>query len=163
MEEIKELRQTNDGYIFFDKNDILEYVKNRPPLLMIDEAYVKPGEEVYSEKTLTEDEWYFPCHFPGNPMMPGVLQLESMFNSAALIIKSIDGNKDKTTNISHISNVNYKKHIRPGERIRIAVKVNRFRRGLGFMHGEITVNEEICCEADFILVVLDDVMRVKED
>lgn len=157
-EDSFDLKAMGDGFLHFSRADILEYIKNRPPLLMIDEAYVKPGEMVYSEKLLTSEEWFFACHFPGNPMMPGVLQLETMFNSSALLIKVMDGNRDKTTNISRISNVHYRKQIKPGDRIKVVVRMNKFRRGLGFMNGKITVDNKICCEAEFVLVVLDDVV-----
>lgn len=150
-----------DGIIYLAYDDVLTYIKNRPPLLMIDSAYVKPGELAYSEKILKENEWYFDCHFPGNPMMPGVLQLESMFNVAALPIKMLEGNQNKTTNISNVKNVHYRRHICPRETIRIDVNVNKFRRGLAFMEGKITSGDEICCEAEFVLVVLDDILNVK--
>lgn len=151
------------GYIHLNTDGVFEHIKNRPPFLMINEAYVKPGEIGYSEKYLSEDEWYFSCHFPGNPMMPGALQLESMFNLGALIIKIIDGNKEKTTNISKIERVQYKRHIRPKDTIKVIVKVSKFRRGLAFMHGEVTVEEDLCCEADFVLVVLDEVLEVRKN
>lgn len=147
--------------VYLSHDDIFEYIKNRPPLLMIDEAYVFPGEMAYAEKKLMEDAWYFECHFPGNPMMPGVLQLESMFNLAALPIKILEGNKDKTTNISAIRNVHYRKHILPGETIRIDVRIDKYRRGLAFMNGRITSGEEVCCDAEFVLVVLDDIVSMK--
>lgn len=150
-----------DGIVHLSYDDILTYIKNRPPMLMIEDAYVKPGEFAYSEKVLKEKEWYFECHFPGNPMMPGVLQLESIFNTAALTIKMLEGNQNKTTNVVNIKNVHYRKHIRPGEAIKIEVKVNKFRRGLAFMEGKIKSGNEICCEAEFILVVLDDIPDVK--
>ena len=154
------MREAKNGYLYMDREDVLAYVKNRPPILMVEDAYVKPGECIYSDRVLKEDEWFFACHFPGNPMMPGVLMLESMFNLSALAIKTLDGNKDKTSNISRITNVQFKRHILPNETMRITVDVERFKRGLGTMHGEIRVDDEVCCEADFVLVVLDDVITV---
>ena len=147
-------------FIYLDHEAVLKYIRNRHPLLMVEDAYVVPGKQAYSERNLDEHEWFFECHFPGNPMVPGVLQLESMFNLAALAIKTLDGNKEKTTNISKVDNVHFKKHIRPGENIRVVVNVDKFRRGLGFMHGIITSANELCCEASFVLVVLDDVIDV---
>lgn len=148
--------------IYLSREGVYEYIKNRPPILMIEDAYVKPGEFAYSEKRLSEEEWYFACHFPGNPMMPGVLQLESMFNVAALPIKLLDGNKEKTTNISSIKNVSFRKHILPGQMIRIDASVRKFHRGVALMEGKITSEEEVCCDAEFVLVVLDDVVNVRK-
>ena len=155
------MEKLDNELLYLSQQDIFEYLKNRPPLLMIEDAYVKPGEYAYSERVLDEDEWFFKCHFPGDPMMPGVLQLESMFNTAALPIKVLDGNKEKTTNISDVKNVRYRRHIRPGDKIRIEVKLNKHRRGLAFMEGRITSENEMCCEAEFVLVTLDEVLGVE--
>ena len=78
------MNRMTDGSLKLEYEDILHYLKNRPPLLMIDSAVVKPGCSAFSNNYLRQDDWYFPCHFPGNPMMPGVLQLESVFQTAAL-------------------------------------------------------------------------------
>lgn len=152
------MKDNADGTFFLSHEDILVYLKNRPPLLMIEEAVVKPGEYSCSERQLREEDWFFACHFPGDPMMPGVLQLESVFNTAALAVKTLDGYRNKTTNVSSISDVHYRRHIRPGERIRIETKVIKFRRGLAFMEGEITSGGELCCDVKFVLVVLDDIL-----
>lgn len=154
------MKKNEDGFLYLNEEDIYEYLKNRPPLLMINEAHVKPGEIATSKRVLKEDEWFFKCHFPGNPMMPGVLQQEALFNTAALAIKTIDGNKEKTTNISAISKVKYRRHILPNEEIYIKTCVEKFRRGLGFIKGEIYVGTELCMDAEFILVVLDDVISL---
>lgn len=58
------------------KLEIKQYIKNREPLLMLDSADIKVGEFVKAYKYLNADEWYFACHYPDEPMMPGVLQLE---------------------------------------------------------------------------------------
>lgn len=152
------MRILENGFVYLNEKDVFEYIKNRPPLLMINEAYVKPGEMAYTDRMLNDDEWFFACHFPGNPMMPGVLQLETIFNTAALPIKMLDGNKDKTTNISSVNNVHFRKHILPGESIRIEVQVRKIRRGLAFMDGRIVSGNDLCCEAEFVLVVLDDIL-----
>ena len=155
------MKKLDDGSLYLSKEDIFEYLKNRPPLLMIEEARVIAGKEAISERVLREDEWFFACHFPGNPMMPGVLQLEAIFNTAALAIKTLDTNKDKTTNIANVSNVKYKRHILPLEKITIKTYVEKYRRGLAFMKGEIDSNGELCCEASFTLVILDEILAVR--
>ena len=152
----------DEEYEYLSCEELPEYIKNRPPLLMIKDAYVKPGKEAYSERTLEADEWFFECHFPGNPMVPGVLQLESMFNTAALPIKILEGNKDKTTNISRVKDVQFLRHILPGEKIRIETRIDRYRRGVASVAGRILVDDTVCCAADFVLVVLDDILEVKK-
>ena len=154
------MRELEDGSFHLILDDIFACLKNRPPLLMIEEAYVRPGVSSCSERLLREDDWFFACHFPGDPMMPGVLQLESLFNTAALAIKLLPGFREKTTNVSRITSVQYRRHLRPGDRIRVETAIGRFRRGVASVHGTITCGEELCCDAEFVLVVLDDLLPV---
>lgn len=153
---------SGSGEILLDENDIDAYLKNRPPFLFINSARVYPGKLSIMEKTLSPEEWFFPCHFPGNPMMPGVLQLETIFQTAAMAIKTIEGYRDKTTNIAQISSVKYKNHIRPGDTILVKAEVKRFRRGLADFTATIECEGKVCCEASFLLVVLDDIPKMED-
>jgi 3-hydroxyacyl-[acyl-carrier-protein] dehydratase len=156
------MEKINDTKVKLDKKDIYKYLKNRPPFLLIDEAIVEPGKSSVTEKYLTEEEWYFPCHFPGNPMMPGVLQLETMFQTAAMAIKILEGYEEKTTNIVQVASVKYKGHIRPNNLIKVYTEVDRFKRGMANIHGKIYVEDKVCCEAEFELVVLGDIPVIGE-
>jgi len=155
MESIDQVR------IRLDKNDIYRFLKNRPPFLLIDSAIVEPGKSAEMSKLLSEKEWYFACHFPGNPMMPGVLQLETMFQTGAMAIKILDMYQNTTTNIAQIFSVKYKEHIRPGDKIDVKTEVSQFRRGLARINGTVKVRENICCQAEFLLVVLDDIPQLE--
>lgn len=155
------MKKVDEKTYYLDQQDIYEFLKNRPPILMIDEVYVQPGVTAYTSKTWDEGVWFFACHFPGNPMMPGVLQLESLFNTAAMPIKLLEGNRHKTTNVAQISSAKFKRHILPGEKLDISAEIIKFRRGLATVKGKIMVADEVCCEAEFVLVVLDDVLKVE--
>lgn len=154
------MKQVDEKTYYLDQDDVYAFLKNRPPLLMIDDVYVQPGVKAYTSKTWDKDAWFFAGHFPDNPMMPGVLQLESIFNTAAMAIKLLDGNRDKTTNAAQIDGVKFKRHILPGERLDISAEIIKFRHGLATMKGKILVADEVCCEAEFTLVVLDDLLKV---
>lgn len=154
------MKQVDKKTYYLDKDDVYAFLKNRPPLLMIDDVYVQPGVKAYTSKIWDRDAWFFAGHFPGNPMMPGVLQLESIFNTAAMAIKLLDGNRDKTTNAAQIDGVKFKRHILPGERLDISAEIIKFRHGLATMKGKILVSDEVCCEAEFTLVVLDDLLKI---
>ncbi len=157
------MMQLKSGELLLDIDDIYSYLKNRPPFLFIDSARVLPGKYSLAEKVLAPNEWFFPCHFPGNPMMPGVLQLETAFQTAAMSIKTLDGYQNKTTNIAQIDSVRYKNHIRPNDRILVETEVIRFRRGLANINARITCKGTVCCEASFLLVVLDDIPQMEVD
>ena len=79
-----------------NKNEIKQIIPQREPFLMIDEVeeYV-PGESAIAYKHVSEDEWYFKGHFPGNPIMPGVLITESLAQTGAIAILSLEANKGR--------------------------------------------------------------------
>lgn len=151
------MEKINEAAYRLDLSDIHAYLKNREPLLFIDEVVVEPGKRASMVKTLAEDEWYFACHFPGNPMMPGAFQLETMFQTAAMAIKVLDGYRDKTTNLARVTGVRYIEHIRPGDTIAVDAQIKSFRRGIAAIEANIRVREKLCCEAQFVLAVLDDI------
>jgi len=86
-----------------DEKELLLYQPNRPPFLMIDYVTeVLPGKFANGYKNLNESEWYFPIHFPGNPNMPGALQLEALAQMLTVAITTLPGLKGKVTHaISH--------------------------------------------------------------
>ena len=112
-----------------DSKELLQYQPNRPPFLMIDYvSKVKPGEFAEGYKNLPHDEWFFPIHFPGNPNMPGALQLEALAQMLTVAITTLPGNKGRITHaISH--EVKFKKEVLPGRKYHIKTKVNSWKEG----------------------------------
>lgn len=152
----------NNTILKLDIDGICSYIKNRPPLLMIDSAEVDPGKGSTAIKQLAIDEWYFACHFPGNPIMPGVLQLETLFQTSALAMKTIEGNKDKTSNISRVLGASFFKPILPGYRLKIVTELGDYRHGITRVKGKILHDEEVMCSAEFILAIPEDMTLVKK-
>ena len=114
-----------------DKKKILEYQKNRDPFLMIDEATdVLPGKSSNGYKDLKVDEWFFKVHWPGDPNMPGVLQIESIVQMASLSILTLPNNKNKLMYIHSVEKALFKKKILPGERLIIETNVLNWKRGI---------------------------------
>lgn len=140
-------------------DEIQEYIRNRYPLLLVDNApRVLPGKYAYGEKYLPEDTWFFPCHFPGEPLVPGVLQLEAMFQTAALAIHTLPGNKTKKSYIARVSDVFYFMHIRPNEVMQINTTIESYRRGIAKCSGQILVGERMAAKASFRLVIEEDLV-----
>lgn len=140
-----------------DKKKILEYQKNRDPFLMIDEATnVLPGKSSNGYKDLKVDEWFFKVHWPGDPNMPGVLQIESIVQMASLSILTLPDNKSKLMYIHSVEKVLFKKKILPGEKLIIETNVLDWKRGIGKFQGYIFVKEKLACEAIFTLILPDE-------
>ena len=156
------MKTNSDGSIHLEKEDILHHIKNRPPIFMLDSADVVPGISSISSKYLKEDEWYFACHFPGDPKMPGVLQLETMFQTSALAIKTLSGNREKTTNIARIKDVVYNDSILPGMTIDVKTQVLSYKRGVAKIDGQIAVDGKIMCSAEYVLSIPEDMVFIGE-
>ena len=140
--------------INLNKDQLLQVQKNMPPYLMIDKGInIVPGISAESIKELTNDEWFFKCHFPGDPNMPGMLQLEAMSQTAALAILTKPDNKGKIIYIARANNIFFKKKILPGDTLHIKTNLIKWKRGLGKTICKGFVNNEIACSAEFDLVL----------
>ena len=143
-----------------NKKDILEFQKNRDPYLMIDEATsVIPGKSAKGFKDLTKNEWFFKVHWPEDPNMPGMLQIEALVQMCALSILSLPGNKGKVMYLTSADNIKFIKKIVPDTRLYIETKIQSFKRGLAICEGVGLVNNEIACKASFKLILPEEIKK----
>jgi 3-hydroxyacyl-[acyl-carrier-protein] dehydratase len=135
--------------------ELLDYQPNRYPFLMIDHVTkVKPGHFAEGYKNFTNNEWFFPIHFPGNPNVPGALQLEALAQMLTVAITTLPKNKGKVTHaISHI--VKFKKEILPGQKMIIKTKVDSWNRGICKGVGQGFTDGELACEASMTITIPD--------
>lgn len=133
--------------------ELLDYQPNRYPFLMIDHVTkVKPGHFAEGYKNFTNNEWFFPIHFPGNPNVPGALQLEALAQMLTVAITTLPKNKGKVTHaISHI--VKFKKEILPGQKMIIKTKVDSWNRGICKGVGQGFTDGELACEASMTITI----------
>ena len=110
--------------------ELQKYQPNRYPFLMIDHvSLVEPGVLAIGYKNFTNNEWFFPKHFPGHPNFPGALQLEALAQMLTVAITTLEGNKGKITlAISH--KINLKREVFPGEKFDIKTEVVSWKRGI---------------------------------
>jgi len=130
-----------------------EYQPNRYPFLMIDHVdAVLPGKYARGYKHLTLNEWYFPVHFPGEPNMPGALQLEALAQMLTVAITTLPGLKGKITHaLEHT--VRFRKEVLPGKTFVIQTEVLSWNRGICKGKGVATVDGEVACEASMLLTI----------
>lgn len=135
-------------------DDILAYQKNRFPYLMIDIAEeVVPGVSARGYKNLASTDWFFECHFPGDPNMPGMLQIEALVQMAALALVTLPGNKGKVCYLTKADKLVFKRKVLAGDRFEINTRVISFKRGLAKLEGTGTVAGELSCRAEFSLIL----------
>ena len=142
-----------------DLKGILEYQQNRQPYLMID--YVEeviPGRSAKGYKDL-KDEWFFKVHWPKDPNMPGMLQIEALVQMCALSILTMPGNKGKVMYLTSANNMKFIKKITPGDRYYIETKIKSFKRGLAICEGEGFFKKQLACKAEFNLILPDEIKK----
>ena len=115
---------------------------------------VIPGKSAKGYKNLTNNEWYFPKHFPGGPNMPGALQLEALAQMLTVAITTLPGLKGKVTHaLSHT--VRFRKEVVPGDKFVIETEVISWNRGIAKGKGFGYTNGEVACEADMLITIPD--------
>ena len=143
-----------------DKKGIHEYQQNREPYLLIDFATeIIPGKSAKGYKDLSSDEWFFKVHWPSDPNMPGMLQIEALIQMCALSILSLPGNKGKVMYLTSANNMKFIKKIIPNNRLYFETKIKSFKRGLATCEGMGLVNKEIACKAEFALILPDEIKK----
>ena len=146
--------------ISLDKDGICEYQQNREPYLFIDFATeVIPGKSAKGYKDLKDDEWFFKVHWPNDPNMPGMLQIEALVQMSALSILSLPGNKRKVMYLTSTNNVKFIKKITPNNRLFIETKIKSYKRGLAICEGVGLIQNKLACKAEFNLILPDEIKR----
>ena len=141
-----------------DYAEVLKRIPHRYPFLLIDraEAY-RPHTSIIGIKNVSFNEPFFQGHFPGNPVMPGVLIVEALGQTGAVLMsKSLDADvTDKTIFFISISEARFRQPVRPGDTIRMHVNVTRHRGDLFKFRGEAFVDGKITAEAEFAAMVVE--------
>ena len=137
---------------FYNIDDIKKILPHREPFIFIDEIRDLGEDYIVGVKYVKKDEDYFRGHFPAEPVMPGVLQLETMAQAGGvLILKTVENPQDYLTFFMKIDNAKFKKKVIPGDTIIFRLNlISPIRRGLCHMHGKGFVNGDIVVEADLL-------------
>jgi len=129
---------------------------------MIDEATnVIPGKSADGFKELKKDEWFFRVHWPNDPNVPGMLQIEALVQMSAMAILTLPGNKGKVMYLTSANNLKFIRKILPNSKLYLNTKIKSFKRGLAICQGFGTVNNEMVCKADFNLILPEEIKKFK--
>jgi 3-hydroxyacyl-[acyl-carrier-protein] dehydratase len=138
--------------------EILKRIPHRYPFLLIDRAEdYKPHQSITGIKCVTVNEPFFIGHFPGNPVMPGVLIIEAIAQSGAVLMsKSLDADTSgKTIFFTSLDNCKFRTPVRPGDVLRMPVEVLRARGDLFKFRGRAMVDDKVAAEVDFTAMVVE--------
>jgi 3-hydroxyacyl-[acyl-carrier-protein] dehydratase len=142
-----------------DRERIMEMIPHRDPFLMIDRVVdIVKNERATGIKDVTADEYYFRGHFPSRPVMPGVLIIEAMAQTAAVLVVHTLGpeSEGKLVYFMSVDNARFRRPVFPGASLHIHVTKERNRGNVWKFSGEAKVNEQLAAEAVFAAMILDD-------
>ena len=125
-----------------DRDELKKYLPHREPMLLVDEMIMDAEGVAHSKYRIREDEFFCQGHFPGNPLVPGVILCEIMAQSCALLV--MDEIVGKTTLYSGIDNVRFKNPVRPGDLCEITARLNGKRANMFFCEAELRVEGKLC-------------------
>ena len=129
--------------------EIMEMIPHRYPFLLVDKiTECVPGKYAKGYKNLTMNEAFFQGHFPGNPVMPGVLQLEALAQCSAPVLMCLPQYKGKLTLYAGVDNVRFKNIVRPGDRFDMEIELTKIKGPICKAHGIGRVDGKVCVEAD---------------
>ena len=133
---------------------IEQVLPHREPFLLIDEVLeVTPGVSAVARKTVRADEWYLQGHFPGRPIMPGVLIVEALAQTGAVAVLSEPENQGKLAFFAGIDDCRFKRIVEPGDVLELRCELVRVRGPIGRGKAEARVDGELACKATLTFAV----------
>lgn len=139
--------------------EIMDMLPHRYPFLLVDRLEVEvPGEKGVGLKNVTMNEEFFQGHFPGNPVMPGVLQIEAMAQTAGALVIAADENfreSKRSVLFMSIDGVKFRKPVKPGDQLKMHVEKVRARRNVFVFKGEGKVDGQTVSEAEFTAMIIE--------
>jgi 3-hydroxyacyl-[acyl-carrier-protein] dehydratase len=127
-----------------DRSEIEAILPHRDPFLLLDQVVeLEPGARVVARKKVRSDEWYLSGHFPGRPIMPGVLIVEAMAQAGAVAVLSEEENRGRLALFAGIDGVRFKRIVEPGDELELTCNLEKVRGPIGKGRAEARVDGEL--------------------
>jgi len=134
--------------------EILNLLPHRYPFLLVDKILEQEGNKIVGVKNVSINEPFFQGHFPGHPVMPGVLIIEAMAQTGAVLMFSKAENKGKIPLFAGIDKARFKKPVYPGDRLIIKVEILKMVRGIGKAKAEAYVDDNLAASAELLFTAV---------
>ena len=135
-----------------NRNEIEQILPHRKPMLLVDEAYLNEDGSATGYYTVNGDEFFLQGHFPGNPVVPGVILCEMMAQTCAVMLSSEA--QGATPYFTSLNNVKFKNMVKPGDKIEFKCAINKTKKPFYFASGEGYVNGKLCVKGDFSFALM---------
>ncbi len=137
--------------------EIEEILPHRDPFLLLDEVLeLEPGSRVVARKAVRDDEWYLAGHFPGRPIMPGVLMVEALAQAGAVAVLAEEENRGKLALFAGIDDVRFKRIVEPGDVLTLVCELEAVRGPIGRGKAHATVGDELAVRGTLTFAVSDE-------
>jgi 3-hydroxyacyl-[acyl-carrier-protein] dehydratase len=135
--------------------EIERLIPHRWPFLLVDRIveYAPERQYIRGEKAVTASEWFFQGHFPGLPVMPGVIQVEALAQTMAVYVAQQEGFGDRIGLFAGIDECRFKRVVQPGDRLTLEVTMDKLGRRFGRGRAVASVDGDVCCEAQLSFVI----------
>jgi 3-hydroxyacyl-[acyl-carrier-protein] dehydratase len=135
-------------------DELVALLPHRPPFRFVDAVDEhEPGTRVRARYLVTGDEPFLAGHFPGNPVFPGVLQLEALAQAGAIAVLSDDRYRDRLPLFGGVEDVRFRRIVRPGDELVLEVELERLSARGGWGRGRARVGDEECCRARLLFAI----------
>ncbi len=141
--------------VILTTRQIQDLIPHRWPFLLVDRIveYDQEAKRIVGIKSVTATEWFFQGHFPGQPIMPGVLQVEALAQTMGVYVAQQPGFGDRLGLFASIEECRFKRIVTPGDQLRLEVTMERLGSKFGRGHGVASVDGDVACDAKLSFII----------
>jgi len=142
--------------MMYDNKKIQQILPHRYPFLLVDRIEkIQPGKKAVGYKNITINEPFFQGHFPGNPIMPGVLIVEALAQVGAAAMLAVEENRNKLAVFTGIDKMRFRRQVRPGDSLKLEIEVIKIKGPMGKAKARASVDDETAAEGQLMFALVD--------